>query len=185
MIRIEGVGQLHINEKPSSRLNALDWCRTGTELDRQGNTTIEQLLSPDECRRIAGLYAKDEIFRSRVVMGRHGFGCGEYKYFSYPLPGLLRELRTAAYSHLVPTANQWNDAMGIDVRYPEKHTDLVERCHNAGQTRPTPLLLQYGMGDYNRLHQDIYGEVFPLRLAILLPEPGADFTGGEFPAWPS
>ena len=181
MIRIEGISQVRINVKPSARLVTLDWRSIGKELDQQGNATIEQLLSPEECRTIAGLYPKDEIFRSRVVMSRHGFGCGEYKYFSYPLPDVLSELRTAAYSHLVPVANHWNGAMGIDVRYPEKHADFIERCHTAGQARPTPLLLQYGVGDYNCLHQDLYGEhVFPLQLAILLSEPGADFTGGEF-----
>ena len=181
MIRIEGISQVRINVKPSARLDTLDWRSIGKQLDQQGNATIEQLLSPEECRTIAGLYPKDEIFRSRVVMGRHGFGCGEYKYFSYPLPDVLSELRAAAYSHLVPIANHWNEAMGIDVRYPEKHDDFVERCHTASQARPTPLLLQYGVGDYNCLHQDLYGEhVFPLQLAILLSEPGADFTGGEF-----
>jgi len=181
VIRIEGISQVRINVKPSARLDTLDWRSIGKQLDQQGNATIEQLLSPEECRTIAGLYPKDEIFRSRVVMGRHGFGCGEYKYFSYPLPDVLSELRAAAYSHLVPIANHWNEAMGIDVRYPEKHDDFVERCHTASQARPTPLLLQYGVGDYNCLHQDLYGEhVFPLQLAILLSEPGADFTGGEF-----
>ena len=188
MIRIEGISQLRINVKPAARLvklvervDSLDWRGIGKELDQQGNAMIEQLLSLEECRAIAGLYPNDEIFRSRVVMGRHGFGRGEYKYFSYPLPDLLGELRTAVYSHLVPVANHWNEAMGIDLRYPKKHADFVEHCHHAGQVRPTPLLLQYGVGDYNCLHQDIYGEhVFPLQLAILLSDPGADFTGGEF-----
>ena len=169
MIRIEGIGELQRRVKPAAeRVDAFDWQGIGRELDQQGNAMMEQLLSPEECRGIAGLYPNDDIFRSRVVMGRHGFGRGEYKYFSYPLPDLLSELRTAVYSHLVPVANRWNDAMGIDARYPEQHADFVECCHNAGQVRPTPLLLQYGVDDYNCLHQDLYGEhVFPLQLAIL------------------
>jgi hypothetical protein len=182
MIRIEGIGELQRRVKPAAeRVDAFDWQGIGRELDQHGNAVMEQLLSPEECRGIAGLYPNDDIFRSRVVMGRHGFGRGEYKYFSYPLPYLLSELRTAVYPHLVPVSNRWNDAMGIDTRYPEQHADFVECCHSAGQVRPTPLLLQYGVDDYNCLHQDIYGEhVFPLQLAILLSEPGADFTGGEF-----
>jgi len=181
MIRIEGIGELQRRVKPAvERVDAFDWQGIGRDLDQQGNAMMEQLLSPEECRGIAGLYPNDDIFRSRVVMGRHGFGRGEYKYFSYPLPDLLSELRTAVYKHLVPVANRWNNAMGIDARYPEQH-DFVECCHNAGQVRPTPLLLQYGVDDYNCLHQDLYGEhVFPLQLAILLSDPGADFTGGEF-----
>jgi len=142
---------------------------------------VERLLVPDECRTISGLYPNDDIFRSHVVMARHGFGRGEYKYFGYPLPGLIARLRTAVYPYLVPLANRWNKAMGIDVCYPEKHADFIERCHQAGQIRPTPLLLQYGADDYNCLHQDLYGEhVFPLQVAILLSEPGRDFEGGEF-----
>jgi hypothetical protein len=182
MIRIEGIGELQRRLKPTvERVDGFDWQRIGRDLDQQGNAMMEQLLSPNECRAIAGLYPHDKVFRSRVVMERHGFGRGEYKYFSYPLPDLLSELRTAVYPHLVPVANRWNEAMGIDVRYPGKHADFVERCHSAGQMRPTPLLLQYGVDDYNCLHQDLYGEhVFPLQLAILLSDPGADFTGGEF-----
>jgi hypothetical protein len=182
VIPIQGIGELQRCVKPAAeRVDAFDWHGIGRDLDQQGNAMMEQLLSPEQCRGIAGLYANDDIFRSRVVMGRHGFGRGEYKYFSYPLPELLSELRTAVYKHLVPVANRWNDVMGIDARYPEQHADFVERCHNAGQVRPTPLLLQYGVDDYNCLHQDLYGEhVFPLQLAILLSDPGADFTGGEF-----
>ena len=182
MIRIEGIGELQRRVKPAvEHVDAFDWLGIGRDLDRQGNAIVEQLLSPEECRAIAGLYPKDDIFRSRVVMERHGFGRGEYKYFNYPLPDLLSELRTAVYPHLVPVANRWNEAMGIDSRYPEQHADFVDCCHNAGQVRPTPLLLQYGVDDYNCLHQDLYGEhVFPLQLAILLSDPGVDFTGGEF-----
>jgi hypothetical protein len=165
----------------AGRIKALDWESVSHDLDAQGNAMIERLLSPDECQAIAGLYPQDDLFRSRIVMGRHGFGRGEYKYFSYPLPELIAGLRTAAYPHLVPIANRWNTAMGSDVRYPEQHADFVARCHQAGQDRPTPLLLQYGPDDYNCLHQDLYGEqVFPLQLAILLSAPNKDFTGGEF-----
>jgi hypothetical protein len=165
----------------AERVAELDWERVSQDLDAHGSATIERLLSPDECQATASLYAKDDIFRSQIVMSRHGFGRGEYKYFRYPLPALIEEFRMAVYPRLVPVANRWNEAMGVDVRYPEKHSEFIKRCHQAGQIRPTPLLLQYGAGDYNCLHQDLYGEhVFPLQLAILLSEPGRDFTGGEF-----
>jgi hypothetical protein len=158
-----------------------DWNEVARDLDAQGSAMLDRLLSPEECRAISALYPQDDLFRSRVVMGRHGFGRGEYKYFSYPLPDLVAELRTAIYPQLVPIANRWNTAMGLDVRYPEKHEDFLDRCHAAGQLKPTPLLLQYETGDYNCLHQDLYGEhVFPLQVAILLSEPGKDFEGGEF-----
>ena len=158
-----------------------DWDRIVQELDAQGGAVLAGLLTQKECEQIAALYSRDDIFRSRVVMARHGFGKGEYKYFSYPLPDLVTELRTAIYPRLVPVANRWNTAMRVDIRYPDDHAEFLERCHRAGQLKPTPLLLQYGAGDYNCLHQDLYGEhVFPLQLAILLSEPGKDFEGGEF-----
>lgn len=163
------------------RVEASDWEGVSGSLDAQGSAMLERLLSPDECRALAGLYSDETRFRSRVVMARHGFGRGEYKYFSYPLPGMVAYLRSALYPRLAPIANRWNAAMRIDVRYPQRHADFLARCHEAGQVRPTPLLLQYGADDYNCLHQDLYGEhVFPLQVAILLSEPGTDFTGGEF-----
>jgi hypothetical protein len=165
----------------SERVNGFDWDRVGRELDAQGNAVLEGLISPDECRTLAGLYGRDELFRSRILMARHGFGRGEYKYFAYPLPDLIAGLRTEVYPRLVPLANRWNQAMGVEIRYPETHADFLTRCHQAGQARPTPLLLQYAADDYNCLHQDLYGEhIFPLQLAVLLAEPGRDFTGGEF-----
>ena len=165
----------------TARVSAIDWKRVEQDLDAQGSAITGRLLSPAECQAVAGLYQKDDVFRKHIVMARHGFGRGEYKYFKYPLPDLVEHLRTAVYPLLVPIANRWNNAMRISVWYPEKHRDFVKRCHQAGQPRPTPLLLQYGAGDYNALHQDLYGEhVFPLQLAILLSEPGKDFTGGEF-----
>ena len=165
----------------AGRVKTLDWARVSTDLDAQGCAIIDGLLTPEECDAMAGLYQVDGIFRSRVVMGRHGFGRGEYKYFSYPLPDIVAGLRTSIYLHLVPIANRWNHAMGIDVRFPATHADFIARCHAAGQGRPTPLLLQYAVGDYNCLHQDLYGEhVFPMQVAILLSEPGRDFMGGEF-----
>jgi hypothetical protein len=165
----------------AARVDAIDWTQATSELDALGCAVLKQLLSPQECRELANLYPDDKNFRSRVVMGRHGFGRGEYKYFSYPLPDPIAGLRPALYVRLRDVANRWNEAMGIDIRYPESHDVFLKRCHAAGQTRPTPLLLQYGAGDYNCLHQDLYGEhVFPLQVAILLSEPGRDFAGGEF-----
>jgi uncharacterized protein len=164
-----------------TRVEGLDWRQMGKDLDEHGCALLRGVLSPHECKAVASLYPEESIFRSRVVMGRHGFGQGEYKYFRYPLPPLIEGLRSAMYPKLVPVANRWNDAMKIDIRYPDKHADFVRRCHDAGQLRPTPLLLQYGAGDYNCLHQDLYGEhVFPIQVAILLSEPQRDFAGGEF-----
>lgn len=162
-------------------IETIDWLRVERDLDAEGHAVLEKLLEPEECAAIAGLYERADVFRSRVVMTRHGYGRGEYKYFSYPLPGRIASLRAGLYPHLVPIANRWNEEMGIDVRFPIEHSRFLERCHEAGQTRPTPLLLQYVEGDYNSLHQDLYGEhVFPLQVAILLSSPGKDFTGGEF-----
>jgi uncharacterized protein len=164
-----------------ARVQSIDWTRVSDSLGGYGFATFEQLLTADECNELASLYADDNRFRSKVVMARHGFGRGEYKYFAYPLPDLVATLRTALYARLAPIADRWNEAMGIKVRYPVEHSAFIARCHKAGQTRPTPLLLQYGEGDYNCLHQDLYGEhVFPLQVVMLLSEPGKDFTGGEF-----
>ncbi|MGB6956375.1 MAG: 2OG-Fe(II) oxygenase [Bradyrhizobium sp.] len=165
----------------AARVAAIDWTETTRDLDAQGCAVLKGLLTAEECRALAARYPDDGIFRSRIVMGRHGFGRGEYRYFAYPLPQLIGELRPALYSRLQPIANRWNEAMDIDIRYPQSHEAFLARCHEAGQLRPTPLLLQYGVGDYNCLHQDLYGEhVFPLQVAILLSEPRRDFDGGEF-----
>ena len=169
-------------ERPvEARIDGIDWSRVERDLDAQGSATVECLLDAEESDRLEALYANDDLFRSRVVMARHGFGRGEYQYFRYPLPDPVARLRTAIYRRLAPIANRWNAAMGIETRYPADHADYLKRCHAAGQVRPTPLLLQYGEGDYNCLHQDVYGElVFPLQVAFLLSRPGADFSGGEF-----
>lgn len=157
-----------------------DWPRIESELDDQGCAVMPAFLSAGECRDVAALYAQDERFRSRVVMASHGFGRGEYKYFAYPLPPLVAELRTELYARLAPIANRWNAAMGIAVQYPDDHASFIERCHAADQLRPTPLMLAYREGDYNCLHQDLYGEhVFPLQVVVLLSDPEHDFTGGE------
>jgi uncharacterized protein len=163
------------------RLAALDWAAMARDLDSQGHAVIPALLSTEQSQALQALYDEDHRFRSRVIMARHGYGRGEYQYFQYPLPGLIEGLRRAVYPHLVPIANRWNEVMAIPVRYPETHEAFLTRCHQAGQVRPTPLLLKYVAGDYNCLHQDLYGEhVFSLQLAVLLSQPGQDFTGGEF-----
>jgi hypothetical protein len=160
---------------------AIDWAEVAGDLDAQGWAVLPALIADPECAAIAGMYGGGEGFRSRVVMARHGFGQGEYRYFSYPLPQLVQGFRTMLYPRLAPIANRWHERMGIDVRFPGDHATFLERCHAAGQKRPTPLLLQYDVGDYNCLHQDLYGEhVFPLQVAALLSAPTQDFEGGEF-----
>ena len=163
------------------RIAAYDWQNLSAELGSYGCAVIEKLLSTEECRQIAGLYPQEDNFRSHVHMARHGFGKGEYRYFKYPLPDLIGAMRTALYPRLATVANDWNDRLGLEQRYPARHATFLKQCHDAGQTRPTPLLLQYVPGDFNCLHQDLYGDLaFPLQAAILLSEPGKDFTGGEF-----
>jgi len=170
-----------MNAIVADRVGAYDWAGLGDALDASGVAVLRCLLSVEECRAIAANYPDDSLFRSYVVMARHGFGKGEYKYFSYPLPDLVDDLRTALFSLLSPVANRWNQRLGLSQRYPLGHGDYVAQCRNAGQCRPTPLLVQYGEGDYNCLHQDVYGDLlFPLQVAVLLSQPEEDFTGGEF-----
>ena len=164
----------------SERLAKINWHQVADDLNNTGGGKILSLLQPEECAQLADLYKNETLFRSRVVMERYNFGRGEYKYFSYPLPGLLAELRKLVYPHLALIANAWNEAMGLETRFPHRHADYIELCHAAGQTRPTPLMLQYNAGDYNCLHQDLYGEhAFPLQMVLLVSEPERDFTGGE------
>jgi uncharacterized protein len=164
-----------------ARVAAVEWASAATHLDGYGWAMLKTLLTAEECESIAALYEDDLRFRSHVIMARHGFGRGEYKYFAYPLPDIVAELRMALYPHLVAIANRWNESMGIDVRFPDRLEEFIGRCHKAGQTRPTPLLLKYASGDFNALHQDLYGEhVFPLQVTILLSKPEKDFDGGEF-----
>jgi len=165
----------------ASRVESIAWEQIATELDSQGYAVIANLLTPTDCSHLISLYAESQRFRTRVVMSRHGFGRGEYQYFSYPLPDMVATLRASIYPRLAPIANRWNESLKSEVRFPEHHRQFIERCHEAGQKRPTPLLLRYEEGDYNCLHQDLYGEqVFPLQVAVLLSEPDKDFSGGEF-----
>jgi hypothetical protein len=164
-----------------ARIAGFDWRAIRGDLDAYGCAVLSKLLAPEECGAIAALYPDERHFRSHIHMARHGFGKGEYRYFKYPLPDLLGGLRTVLYPQLAEVANVWNGRMGIEERYPSDHASFLKRCHKAGQTRPTPLLLQYVSGDFNCLHQDLYGELaFPIQVAVLLSQPGEDFTGGEF-----
>jgi len=177
---VRGASSTTLARDGVTRADALDWDRVEEELEASGSAVLPRLLSPEECREIASSYPDDSRFRSRVVMSRHGFGRGEYKYFAHPLPPVVLELRDALYPRLVGVANRWNEALRESARFPASHEEFLARCRAAGQTRPTPLLLRYGPGDYNCLHQDLYGEnVFPIQVAILLSRPGEDFTGGE------
>ena len=163
------------------RIDGYDWNAVAAEMNVHGCAVLRELLTAEECKELSLLYAQDGDFRSHVHMARHGFGKGEYKYFKYPLPQLIGELRTALYARVALIANAWNERMKLDVRYPPKHADYLKVCHAAGQLRPTPLLLQYTEGDFNCLHQDLYGELaFPLQATVLLSVSGKDFTGGEF-----
>jgi uncharacterized protein len=162
-------------------MNAYDWTAIESNLDANGAAVLSRLLTADECAAITRCYVVDAMFRNTIVMARHNFGRGEYRYFDYPLPDTIASLRTALYTRLVPIANRWHAAMRMDADFPDDHAAFVERCHRDGQRRPTPLLLRYTAGDYNCLHQDLYGpHVFPLQVAILLSQPQTDFTGGEF-----
>jgi hypothetical protein len=170
-----------MHELATHPVDAVDWHAVASDLDARGSALLPTLLTREACAGLVAAYDDASHYRSRVVMARHGFGRGEYRYYRYPLPDAVQALRSAIYPHLVPIANRWNATLGIDVQFPPAHADFLARCHAAGQTRPTPLILRYGVDDYNCLHQDLYGEhVFPLQLAILLSHPGEEFTGGEF-----
>jgi len=169
------------NKTICQSVESLPWAAIQTELDTYGCAVVGPLLSPDQCKALTDAYDREDLYRSRIVMARHGFGRGEYKYFSRPLPSVIAELRATLYPHLAEIANRWNQAMKVDAQYPAEHEAFLARCHEAGQTKPTPLILKYGAGDYNCLHQDIYGDhIFPLQVAFLLSKPGEEFTGGEF-----
>ena len=165
----------------NGRIDRYDWSAIGSDLDAHGGAVLPKLFAAAECQEIAELYPHEEHFRSQVIMARHGFGKGEYRYFKYPLPALIGEMRATLYAHAVTFANAWNERMNVEARYPREHSDYLKICHDAGQLRPTPLLLQYAAGDFNCLHQDLYGELaFPLQVTVLLSEPDRDFSGGEF-----
>jgi uncharacterized protein len=175
------ITQIKLPLSIAQRIDSLHWDPIQLELDAHGAAVIGPVLSPVQCKTLIQAYDEEKLYRSRVVMASHGFGRGEYQYFAYPLPSIIGELRESLYPHLAEIANRWNEGIGIDIRYPPRHEAFQSRCHEAGQSKPTPLILKYGPGDYNCLHQDIYGErIFPLQIAFLLSKPGEDFTGGEF-----
>ena len=181
MSTVTQITQIQSPSGIATSVESFNWDAIHAELDAYGAAVIGPLLSPEQCKTLSNEYDNEDLYRSRVVMARQGFGRGEYKYFAYPLPSVIAELRKSLYPYLMKIANGWNEAMGIDVRYPAEQEAFKARCHAAGQTKPTPLILKYGAGDYNCLHQDIYGEhVFPLQVAVLLSKPGQEFTGGEF-----
>lgn len=181
MSTVTQITQIQSPSGIATSVESFNWDAIHAELDAYGAAVIGPLLSPEQCKTLSNEYDNEDLYRSRVVMARQGFGRGEYKYFAYPLPSVIAELRKSLYPYLMKIANGWNEAMGIDIRYPAEHEAFKARCHAAGQTKPTPLILKYGAGDYNCLHQDIYGEhVFPLQVAVLLSKAGEEFTGGEF-----
>lgn len=170
-----------LDQPVAAKLDRYDWSRLGESLESQGWAVLERLFEPQECARISALYVEEALFRKQVIMERHGYGRGSYRYFAYPLPVWVAELRAGLYARLAALANGWNACLGLAERYPDEHAEYLAMCHAVGQLRPTPLLLEYGEGDFNCLHQDLYGALmFPLQMAVLLAEPGRDFEGGEF-----
>ena len=178
---VDFIGPTSADTSAEARIGAYDWTALARDLNAYGCAVLPKLLTPVECTDTVTLYPDESHFRSHVIMARHGFGKGEYRYFKYPLPDLLDGIRTALYPRFAGIANEWNERMGMGQRFPDEHAAFLKQCHDAGQTRPTPLLLQYVPGDFNCLHQDLYGDLwFPIQVAVLLSEPGRDFTGGEF-----
>ena len=176
--KMDEPAEMHSIER---KLSGYDWKEIAQELDRDGQSVLLNLFSLDECNKISNMYDEEQHFRSRIYMAKYGFGKGEYRYFRYPLPNLIGQHRQAIYPYLAKMANDWNQRLGIDKVYPPELKALLEECWDGGQTKPTPLLLKYDPGDYNCLHQDLYGDlVFPIQVAVLLSAPGEDFTGGEF-----
>jgi hypothetical protein len=178
---VSEIRQAEVGAAAPPSIEDIDWNAITDELDQRGCAVLQRLLTPGECRAMAGLFDRDDLFRSHIHMARHGFGSGEYRYFVYPLPDPIASLRTSLYERLAGLANDWSVRTHSSTQYPREHADFLSQCRAAGQNRPTPLLLRYRAGDYNCLHQDLYGELaFPIQLTVLLSQPGSDFTGGEF-----